>query len=118
MIDGASFATDKGCYSLGNEQALIRMGIADIYLPRSGCALNARAERTPWSICKLLHNSRSGIEPLIGHTKQGGQIDRSRMKSDETTKSAGHTALLGFNLRQFARHISGEVHLINPSYGF
>lgn len=32
----------------------------------------------------------AGIEPLIGHTKHGGQLDRSRMKSDETTKSAGY----------------------------
>ena len=106
-----SVATDKGYYSLGNEHALIQMGVADIYLPRPERALNARAETTPWSIRKLLHNRRAGIEPLIGHTKQGGQMGRSRMKSDETTKSAGYTAVLGFNLRQLARHIAGEVRL-------
>lgn len=31
------------------------------------------------------------------------------MKSDETTKSAGYTAVLAFNLRQLARHLTGEV---------
>ena len=36
-------------------------------------------------------------------------MGRSRMKSDETTKSAGYTAVLAFNLRQLARHLAGEV---------
>lgn len=71
--------------------------------------LNAAPETTPWSIRQLLHNRRAGIEPLIGHTKHGGQMGRSRMKSDETTKSAGYTAVLGFNLRQLARNLAGEV---------
>ncbi|HFK3115679.1 TPA: hypothetical protein ACGZOA_002731 [Legionella pneumophila] len=31
------------------------------------------------------------------------------MKSDETTKSAGYAAVLGFNLRQLMRYITGEV---------
>jgi transposase, IS5 family len=34
---------------------------------------------------------------------------RSRMKSDKTTKSAGYTAVLAFNLRQLARHLAGEA---------
>ncbi len=69
----------------------------------------AAPETTPLSIRQLLHNRRAGIEPLIGHTKHGGQMGRSRMKSDETTKITGYTAVLGFNLRQLARNLAGEV---------
>lgn len=29
-----------------------------------------------------LRDRRAGIEPMIGHAKQGGQVGRSRMKSD------------------------------------
>lgn len=36
-------------------------------------------------------------------------MGKSRMKSDETTKSAGYAAVLGLNLRQLSRYISGEV---------
>lgn len=71
--------------------------------------LNAARETTPWTIRQLLHHRRAGIEPLIGHTKQGGQLGRSRMKSDATTKSAGYAAVFGFNLRQLTRCLSGEV---------
>jgi hypothetical protein len=31
------------------------------------------------------------------------------MKSDITTKSAGYTAVLGLNLRQLTRYLTGEV---------
>ena len=50
-----------------------------------------------------LVNRRSGIEPLIGHVKQGGQLGRSRMKSDKSIESSGYTAVLGFNMRQLIR---------------
>jgi len=40
---------------------------------------------------------------------QHGQMGKSRMKSDETTKSAGYCAVFGFNLRQLARYVAGEV---------
>lgn len=43
-----------------------------------------------------LINRRSGIEPLIGHVKQRGQLDRSRMKSDQTIESSGFASILGF----------------------
>lgn len=65
--------------------------------------------RKHWPIRQLLHNRRAGIEPLIGHAKHGGQLGRSRIKSDGTTKSAGYAAVFGFNLRQLTRHIAGEV---------
>lgn len=55
-----------------------------------------------------LVNRRSGIEPLIGHVKHGGQLGRSRMKSDETIESSGYTSVLGFNLRQLIRHQKGK----------
>lgn len=104
-----SVATDKGYYSYDNEQLLIKTGVADIQLPRPERTLDAPPEATPWPIRKVLHDRRAGIEPLIGHTKHGGQMGRSRMKSDETTKSAGYAAVLGFNLRQLTRHVAGEV---------
>ena len=51
---------------------------------------------------------------LIGRSmrlaKHGGQLGRSRMKSDATTKSAGYAAVFGFNLRQLTRCLAGEVH--------
>ena len=108
-----SIAVDKGYYALENEQLLIKIGVADIHLPRPNRTLNAPPETTPWPIRQLLHNRRAGIEALIGHAKHGGQLGRSRMKSDETTKSAGYAAVFGFNLRQLTRHIAGEVRLEN-----
>lgn len=105
-----SVATDKGYYSLSNEQLLIEKGVLEIQLPRPDRRLNAAREITPWPIRQLLHNRRAGIEPLIGRTKHGGQLGRSRMKSDETTKSAGYAAVFGFNLMLLARYLTGEVH--------
>ncbi len=104
-----SVAVDKGYSALENEQLLINMSVPDIHLPRTNRALNAAPETTPWPIKQLLHNRRAGIEPLIGHAKHGGQLGRSRMKSDETTKRAGYAAVFGFNLRQLTRHVAGEV---------
>jgi IS5 family transposase len=104
-----SFATDKGYYAYDNEQLLIKLDVADIQLPRPERTLNAPPETTSWPVRKLLHDRRAGIEPLIGHTKHGGQMGRSRMKSDETTKSAGYAAVLGFNLRQLTRYVAGEI---------
>jgi IS5 family transposase len=39
------------------------------------------------------------IEPLIGYTKQGGQLGKSRMKNDRNLESSGYAAVLGVNLR-------------------
>lgn len=104
-----SIATDKGYYSYDNEQLLIKHEVADIQLPRPERTLKAPPETTSWPVRKLLHDRRAGIEPLIGHTKHGGQMGRSRMKSDETTISAGYAAVFGFNLRQLTRYVAGEV---------
>ncbi len=63
--------------------------------------------------CKVIqmsqHHRRAGIEPLISHTKHGGQLGRSRMQSDKTTKSAGYATVFGFNLRQLTRCLAGEA---------
>jgi len=104
-----SIATDKGYYSRDNEKMLEKASIQDIYLPRPERVLDAPPEKTTGDTRALLHNRRAGIEPLIDHAKQGGQLGRSRMKSDETTKSAGYAAVFGFNLRQLMRYITGEV---------
>ena len=104
-----SIATDKGYYSWENEHLLMKEGVKDIYLPRPSRYLKAAPEKTSGLIRQLLHNRRAGIEPLIGHAKHGGQLRRSRMKSDETTKSAGYAAIFGFNLRQLTRHVAGEI---------
>ena len=104
-----SIATDKGYYAQSNEQLLLQMKVKDIQLPRANRKLKASKETTPWSVRRLLHNRRAGIEPLIGHLKHGGQMGRSRMKSDETTKSAGYASVFGFNLRQLSRNLAGEV---------
>ena len=43
----ASVATDKGYYSLSNEQLLIEKGVLEIQLPRPDRTLNAARETTP-----------------------------------------------------------------------
>lgn len=104
-----SVATDKGYYSFDNRQRLEEVCVQDIYLPRPNRTLSAPPDKTPGPIRQLLHDRRAGIEPLIGHTKHGGQLGRSRMKSDTTTKSAGYCSVFGFNLRQLMRNVTGEV---------
>ena len=51
----------------------------------------------------------AGIEPLIGHAKHGGQLGKSRMKSDAATLAAGYGSNLGFNVRQLIRHQGGKI---------
>ena len=51
-----------------------------------------------------LKNRRAGIEPLIGHLKQGWQMGKTRMKTDESCLSSAYTSVLGFNLRQLMRY--------------
>jgi hypothetical protein len=53
-------------------------------------------------------NRRSGIEPLMGHAKQGGQLGQSRVKTDVTTLAAGYDAIGSFNLRQLLCHLLGK----------
>jgi IS5 family transposase len=106
-----SVATDKGYYALANQQLLEEKGVTEISLPRPGRTLNAPPNKTPGEVLEKLHNRHSGIEPLIGHIKQGGQMGKSRMKSDKTTLSAGYAAVLGFNLRQLKRYAISKIYL-------
>ena len=43
--------------------------------------------------------------PCVTHAKRGGQLGRSRMKTDDTTLAAGYGTIEGFNLRQLIRHL-------------
>jgi len=104
-----SIATDKGYYSRENERLLEKEGVDEIYLPRPDRVLDARPPKTTGQAREKLHNRRAGIEPLIGHVKQGGQMRKSRMKSDFATEGAGYLSVFGFNLRQLMRCVTGQV---------
>ena len=99
-----SVATDKGYYSKENKDLLIAKNIEEIGLqqPRHTGSLppDIREE-----LKTKLVNRRAGIEPLIGHCKHGGQLGKSRMKSDKTTLSAAYSAVFSFNLRQITRNL-------------
>lgn len=94
----AELATDKGYYSQTNEQAAMSVLKED-----GNLHLGYQYEDTPDDIDTRLKDHRAGLEAVIGHIKQGGQLGKSRMKSDKTTLAAGYAALLGFNLRQMMR---------------
>lgn len=97
-----SVATDKGYYSANNAEFLRKKYGDDSGLQKPGAAENN----------DMLVNRRSGIEPLIGHAKHGGQLGRSRMKSDEATESSGYTSVLGFNCRQLRRYLTGKARFV------
>lgn len=104
-----SVTTDKGYYSSKNEKYLFEYGVEEIGIQRPSNIKKAHPKPLSESREEELVNRRSGIEPLIGHVKQKGQLGRSRMKSDKSTESSGYTAILGFNLRQLIRHASGKL---------
>ena len=97
-----SISTDKGYYSHANVKKAQAAQIQKIGIQEPSNIKN-RVHQSSQSEREELSNRRSGIEPLIGHIKQGGQLGRSRMKSDETIKSSGYASVLGFNLRQVIR---------------
>ena len=99
-----SVSTDKGYYSSKNEKYLAKKGVEEIVVQRP-CNIKKPHPKPITKACEEeLINRRSGIEPLIGHVKQGGQLGRSRMKSDKAIEASGYTSVLGFNLRQLIRH--------------
>jgi transposase, IS5 family len=103
-----SCGTDKGYYSAANRKYLQALpGLEEVGLQQPGLDLNTLSENER-AIRRRLANRRAGIEPLLGHAKQGGQLGRSRMKSDATTLAAGYAAIGGFNLRQLTRHQLGK----------
>jgi transposase, IS5 family len=103
-----SCGTDKSYYSAANRKYLRALpGLEEEGLQPPGLDLNTLSE-SERATRRRLANRRAGIEPLIGHAKQGGQLGHSRMKQDETTLAAGYAAVGGFNLRQLIRHRLGE----------
>jgi transposase, IS5 family len=101
-----SGTTDKGYYSKGNENTFIELKLNPLGLQKPGIKALTDEEK---KIETALANRRAGIEPLIGHAKHGGQLRKSRMKSDCTTESAGYCAIMGFNFRQIVRNLGNEV---------
>ena len=100
-------STDKGYWSGENKQSLILRGIRTEGLQKP---VNLAEEKNVnYDLQQALHNRRAGIEPLIGHVKRGGQLGKSRMKSDAATLAAGYSSVLGFNLRQMIRHGQGKM---------
>lgn len=110
-VEIKSIAFDRGYHSHTNKEFLKDSNIEETYLPKQ--------RRYDWELPDLdkevearLHNRRAGIEAIIGHIKHGGQLRRSRMKSDLNTLSAGYSSVLGFNLRQLKRAAIGKIHPI------
>ena len=97
-----SASADKGYWSAQNHAALTSLGVTENGLQRPANVKSGRSYETK-ELRDRLRDRRAGIEPLIGHAKQGGQLGRSRMKSDSATLAAGYGSVLGFNLRQVSR---------------
>jgi transposase, IS5 family len=100
-----SVTTDKGYYGANNIKGLIKRKIDKIGVQIPANIKNKDITLSDEEI-EVLSNRRAGIEPLIGHAKQGGQLGRSRMKNDRNTESSGYAAILGFNLRQTIRALT------------
>ncbi len=103
-----SVATDKKYYSKDNEKFLQQATANSLGLQKPGDQSTNLSEETLNQKIALA-NRRAGIEALIGHAKQGGQLGKSRMKYDKTTESAGYAAILGFNGRQLIRYLKGAA---------
>jgi hypothetical protein len=105
-----SITTDKGYYSKDNERLALGFGIDKVAVQRPNRKLKD-APDNPISKedQEALYNRRSGIEPLIGHLKKHFQMGRSRAKTDQNTESSGFASILGFNLRQMMRYLTGEA---------
>jgi len=101
-----SVATDKGYWTSKNKRALTDLCITTAGLAKPG---KLTEETTDLDLKERLHNRRAGIEPLIGHVKRGGQLGKSRMRSDAATLAAGYGSVLGFNLRQMVRYQQGKT---------
>lgn len=102
-LESATF--DKAYYSASNAAYLLNRPIQEVCLMKPG-NIKEQIIKLNDSDTKRLTHRRDKIEPLIGHAKLGGQLGKSRMKSDEGTLCAGYGAILGFNTRQLMRKIS------------
>jgi IS5 family transposase len=103
-----SSGTDKGYDSGANRKDLQSLeGLKEFCLQQPGLDTSTLSESDAETYSRLV-DRRAGIEPLIGHATQGGQLGQSRMKTDDTTLAAGSSAIGGFNLRQLIRHLLGK----------
>jgi hypothetical protein len=96
--DIKSLATDRGYYSKDNTDFLTIEDVEEFHL---GYQYTDQTDEE----FRRLYNRRAGIEPIIGHIKRGGQLGKSRMKSDATTLAAGYASVCAFNLRQLMKNI-------------
>lgn len=80
-----SIATDKGYWSATNKNHLKGLGVTSVGMQKPR---NLKQERSDPALEVALRNRRAGIEPLIGHIKRGGQLGKSRMKSDTATMNS------------------------------
>ena len=104
-----SVSTDKGYYSKKNETFLASQEVNEIGIQRPNNIHEKHPKPMTEEVREKLINRRSGIEALIGHAKQVGQLGRSRMKSDKGIEASGYTSILGFNMRQLIRHQKGKM---------
>ena len=110
-----SVATDKGYYGANNIKGLIKRKVAKIGVQIPANTQNKNSNLSEEE-AEILSNRRAGIEPLIVHTKQGGQLGRSRMKNDRNIEASGYAAVLGFNLRQTIRALICKDRLQMPHF--
>ena len=103
-----SVSADKGYWKAANQKELLRRKVIECGLQRPSNIKNRKGLPSEEVQAKL-RDRRAGIEPLIGHTKHGGQLGKSRMKSDTATLAAGYGSVLGLNLRQMIRHQGGKM---------
>jgi hypothetical protein len=96
--------TDKGYYKCKNIKEVQALLINTDGIQR---AVNAK-NQPDRQVVKALRDRRSGIEPLIKHAKSFG-LGKSRMKTDSTTLASGYRSVMGFNLHQMMRHMSGAM---------
>lgn len=99
-----SVGTDKGYYSAANVRHAAALSINADGVQRPSNVAAAPNKDT----AIRLRDRRAGIEPLIGHAKAFG-LGKSRMKSDNASLASGYRSVLGFNLHQLRRHITGEM---------
>ncbi len=98
-----SVAADKGYWKASNQKAIMQRGVKESGLQRPA-KIKSQQGVPSKEVQDRLRDRRAGIEPMIGHAKHGGQLGRSRMKSDAATLAAGYASVLGLNLRQLIRH--------------
>ena len=101
-----SIGTDKAYSSQQNMRAAKQAQIIEIAIQHpknTKCYTKELSEKVEIQ----LQARRAGIEPLIGHVKEGG-LRKSRMKTDQGIESSAYRSVTGFNLRQLIRHLEGE----------